>query len=75
MYIMREGDCSYSIVVQTDGVGLHSKRHPIGFDVSTRPFASFSHASILVATAAVESKNAFIHVYIYIYIHMYECIL
>ena len=36
--------CCY-IIVQTDDVGLHSKRHPMEFDAGTRPFALFDATS------------------------------
>ena len=35
-----EKDCFYYIIVRTDNIGLHSRRHPMEFDAGTRPFAS-----------------------------------
>ena len=37
--VYRERDWFYYIIVQTYGVGLHSRRHPMEFDAGTRPFA------------------------------------
>jgi len=44
-YLYRERDCFYYIIEQTYDVGLHSRRHPMEFDVGTRPFASFDAPS------------------------------
>ena len=43
----RERDCFYDIIVQsqTCDVGLHSRRHPMGFDAGARPFALFDAPS------------------------------
>ena len=33
-------DCVYYIIVQTDDIGLHSRRHPMEFDAGSRQFAA-----------------------------------